>query len=112
AAKAHKLSVTVAIAKAASQALHRHPLVNAAYQPVDKIVERSQHDIGIAATTEDGGLIVPVLRGVEGKTPEQLQTEWTSLLEKARKRRLSPPEYTNPTFTISNMGMYGIAQFD
>ena len=112
AAKAHKLSVTVAIAKAASQALHRHPLVNAAYQPVDKIVERSHHDIGIAATTEDGGLIVPVLRGVEGKTPEQLQTEWTSLLEKARKRRLSPPEYTNPTFTISNMGMYGIAQFD
>ncbi|WP_226822427.1 FAD-dependent oxidoreductase, partial [Acidithiobacillus ferridurans] len=112
AAKARKLSVTVAIAKAASQALHRHPLVNAAYQPVDKIVERSQHDIGIAATTEDGGLVVPVLRGVEGKTPEQLQTEWTSLLEKARKRRLSPPEYTNPTFTISNMGMYGIAQFD
>ena len=112
AAKAHKVSVTVAIAKAASQALSKHPLVNAAYQPADKIVERSQHDIGIAATTEDGGLVVPVLRGVEGKGLDQLQAEWTPLVEKARKRRLSPPEYTNPTFTISNMGMYGIAQFD
>ena len=111
-AKAHKVSVTVAIAKAASQALSKHPLVNAAYQPADKIVERSQHDIGIAATTEDGGLVVPVLRGVEGKGLDQLQAEWTPLVEKARKRRLSPPEYTNPTFTISNMGMYGIAQFD
>jgi dihydrolipoamide dehydrogenase len=112
AAKAHKVSVTVAIAKAASQALSKHPLVNAAYQPADKIVERSQHDIGIAATTEDGGLVVPVLHGVEGKGLDQLQAEWTPLVEKARKRRLSPPEYTNPTFTISNMGMYGIAQFD
>jgi len=112
AAKAHKVSVTVAIAKAASQALSKHPLVNAAYQPADKIVERSQHDIGIAATTEDGGLVVPVLRGVEGKGLDQLQAEWTPLVEKARKRRLSPPEYTNPTFTISNMGMYGIVQFD
>ena len=112
AAKAHQISVTVAIAKAASQALGKHPLVNAAYQPTDKIVERGQHDIGIAATTEDGGLVVPVLRGVEGKGLDQLQAEWTPLVEKARKRRLSPSEYTHPTFTISNMGMYGIAQFD
>ncbi len=112
AAKAHKVSLTVAIAKAASQALSKHPLVNAAYQPTDKIVERAAHDIGIAATTEDGGLVVPVLRAVEGKPLEQLQSEWTPLLEKARKRRLSPPEYTHPTFTISNMGMYGISQFD
>ncbi|MHB1779823.1 FAD-dependent oxidoreductase [Acidithiobacillus sp.] len=111
-AKAHNVSVTVAIAKAASQALSRHPLVNAAYQPADKIVERAQHDIGIAVTTEDGGLVVPVLRDVEGKGLDQLQAEWNPLLERARKRRLSPPEYTNPTFTISNMGMYGITQFD
>ncbi|WP_414040632.1 FAD-dependent oxidoreductase [Acidithiobacillus sp. M4-SHS-6] len=112
AAKAHKVSLTVAIAKAASQALAKHPLVNAAYQPTDKIVERAQHDIGIAATTEDGGLVVPVLRSVESKALEQLQQDWTPLVERARKRRLSPPEYTHPTFTISNMGMYGITQFD
>ncbi|MFA7495074.1 MAG: FAD-dependent oxidoreductase [Acidithiobacillus sp.] len=112
AAKAHKVSLTVAIAKATSQALLKHPLVNAAYQPTDKIVERSQHDIGIAATTDDGGLVVPVLRAVEGNDLEQLQAQWTPLVEKARKRRLSPPEYTHPTFTISNMGMYGITQFD
>jgi dihydrolipoamide dehydrogenase len=112
AAKARKVSVTVAIAKAASEALRQHPLVNAAYQPTDRIVERSRHDIGIAATTDDGGLVVPVLRGVEQQDVEGLQEQWTKLVEKARKRRLSPDEYAHPTFTISNMGMYGVEHFD
>ncbi|MHB0888114.1 FAD-dependent oxidoreductase [Acidithiobacillus sp.] len=112
AAKARKISVTVAIAKAASEALRQHPLVNAAYQPTDRIVERSRHDIGIAATTDDGGLVVPVLRGVEQQDLEGLQEQWTKLVEKARKRRLSPDEYAHPTFTISNMGMYGVEHFD
>ncbi|WP_437558040.1 FAD-dependent oxidoreductase [Acidithiobacillus sulfuriphilus] len=112
AAKARKISVTVAIAKAASEALRQHPLVNAAYQPTDRIVERSRHDIGIAATTDDGGLVVPVLRGVEQQDVKGLQEQWTKLVEKARKRRLSPDEYAHPTFTISNMGMYGVEHFD
>ncbi|WP_312274701.1 FAD-dependent oxidoreductase [Candidatus Igneacidithiobacillus taiwanensis] len=112
AAKAAGVSVTVALAKAASAALEKHPLINAAYQPGDRIVDNRPHDIGIAATTEDGGLVVPVLRDVAHKSLAELQTDWKPLLEKARKRRLSPAEYQHPTFTISNMGMYGISQFD
>ncbi len=111
-AKASGVSVTVALAKAASAALEKHPLINAAYQPGDRIVDNRSHDIGIAATTEDGGLVVPVLRDVASHSLSELQAAWKPLLEKARKRRMSPPEYQNPTFTISNMGMYGISQFD
>ncbi len=112
AARAQSVSVTVALAKAASVALEKHPLVNASYQPGDRIVEGRPHDIGIAATTEDGGLVVPVLRDVAGKKIASLQQEWAQLLEKARRRRLAPTEYQHPTFTISNMGMYGVSQFD
>ncbi|MEY2341822.1 FAD-dependent oxidoreductase [Acidithiobacillus sp. IBUN Pt1247-S3] len=112
AAKASGVSVTIALAKAASAAIAKHPLINAAYQPGDRIVDNRPHDIGIAATTEDGGLVVPVLRDVAAQSLAELQAAWKPLLEKARKRRMSPAEYQNPTFTISNMGMYGISQFD
>ncbi|MEW6612802.1 MAG: FAD-dependent oxidoreductase [Pseudomonadota bacterium] len=112
AAKANGVSVTVAIAKAAAEALKLHPLVNAAYQPVDKIVERDFQDIGIAVTAEGGGLVVPVLRNVGARDVQTLHQEWNGIVERARKRRLAPEEYANPTFTVSNMGMYGVAQFD
>ncbi|MCE5393009.1 MAG: FAD-dependent oxidoreductase [Acidithiobacillus sp.] len=111
-AKAQGASITVALAKAASVALTRHPLVNACYQPGDRIIENRPHDIGIAATTDDGGLVVPVLRDVAEQSLPALQKQWVPLLEKARKRRLRPEEYQHPTFTISNMGMYGVSQFD
>ncbi|MEK8088695.1 FAD-dependent oxidoreductase [Thermithiobacillus plumbiphilus] len=112
AAKAQKVSVTVAIAKAAAEALKLHPLVNAAYQPVDKIVERANQDIGIAVTAEGGGLVVPVLRNVGEHSIEELHQSWNAMVDRARKRRLAPEEYANPTFTVSNMGMYGVSQFD
>jgi dihydrolipoamide dehydrogenase len=111
AAKAAKASVTVAIAKACSETMKRHPKVNWAYQPVDKIIERGNHDIGIAVAAEDGGLVVPILRGVERKSLAQLHEEWTNLVARARVRKLSPNDYANPTFTISNMGMYGVTHF-
>ncbi|WP_291512172.1 FAD-dependent oxidoreductase [Acidithiobacillus sp.] len=112
AAKAAGVSFTVALAKAVSEALRRQPRINAAYQHPDRIVEGRPHDIGIAATTEDGSLVVPVLRDLAHKDVQTLQEEWKPLLEKARKRRLSPADYQHPTFTISNMGMYGVSQFD
>jgi len=112
AAKAEGVSFTVALAKAVSEALLRQPRINAAYQHPDRIVEGRPHDIGIAATTEDGSLVVPVLRDLANKDLKTLQEEWTPLLERARKRRLSPADYQHPTFTISNMGMYGVSQFD
>ncbi len=111
AAKAKKVSVTVAIAKACSVAMAKFPRMNWAYQPVDKLVERANHDFGVAVMSNDGGLVVPILHGIEKKPLEALQTEWTGLVERARVRKLAPAEYANPTFTISNMGMLGVSHF-
>jgi dihydrolipoamide dehydrogenase len=111
AAKANKVSVTVAIAKACSVAMAKFPRMNWAYQPVDKLVERSNHDFGVAVMSNDGGLVVPILHGIEKKPLEALQSDWTGLVERARVRKLAPAEYANPTFTISNMGMLGVSHF-
>jgi dihydrolipoamide dehydrogenase len=111
AAKAKKVSVTVAIAKACSVAMAKFPRMNWAYQPVDKLVERDHHDFGVAVMSNDGGLVVPILHGIEKKSLETLQGDWTGLVERARVRKLAPAEYSNPTFTISNMGMLGVSHF-
>jgi dihydrolipoamide dehydrogenase len=112
AAKAKGASVTVAIAKACALAMTKHPSMNWCYQPVDKLVERSQVDIGMAVAAEGGGLVVPVLRGCESRELDELGADWKNLVDRARSRRLKPEEYANPTFMISNMGMLGVAQFD
>ncbi len=112
AAKKAGVSVTVAIAKATALAIRRHPSINWCYQPVDKIVERDNVDIGMAVSAEAGGLVVPVLRHCEARSLDELGADWKDLVERARKRRLKPEEYANPTFQISNMGMMGVTQFD
>lgn len=112
AAKKHNLSVTVAIAKACALAIKKHPTMNWCYQPVDKLVERDYVDIGVAVAADDGGLVVPVLRRCESRSLTELQENWADMVERARKRRLKPEEFTNPTFMVSNMGMFGIKYFD
>lgn len=112
AAKAQGVSVTVAIAKACAVAMEKHPSMNWAYQPVDRIVERSNIDIGMAVSADGGGLVVPVLRHCESRSLEELNESWGDLVERARKRRLAPEEYANPTFMVSNMGMMGVSYFD
>jgi len=111
AAKARGVSVTVAIAKACSVAMQNWPRMNWAYQPMDKLVERANHDFGIAVKSDDGGLVVPILSGIESRSLEALQESWTDLVPRARVRKLAPREFANPTFTISNMGMFGITHF-
>ena len=112
AAKKAGVSVTVAIARACALAMAKHPRMNWAYQPTDRLVERSHVDIGMAVAADDGGLVVPVLRGCESKSLEALNQDWGELVGKARKRRLAPTDYANPTFMISNMGMMGVTYFD
>jgi len=112
ASKKKGVSLTVTIAKACALAMEKHPTMNWCYQPVDKLVERSQVDIGMAVSADGGGLVVPVLRACESSSLESLNDAWKGLLDRARKRRLAPEEYANPTFMVSNMGMLGVSYFD
>ena len=111
AAKKAGVSVTVAIAKACALAMKSHPSMNWAYKPVDQIIERDNVDIGMAVSVE-GGLVVPVLRNCESRSLEELNADWQDLVSRSRARRLTPEEYANPTFMISNMGMMGVKYFD
>ncbi len=112
AAKKNGVSVTVAIAKACALAMQEQPRMNWAYQPVDKLVERGNVDVGMAVAADDGGLVVPVLRHCESRPLEELNQDWKDLVAKARNRRLKPEEFSNPTFMVSNMGMLGVDHFD
>ncbi|NOZ37903.1 MAG: FAD-dependent oxidoreductase, partial [Gammaproteobacteria bacterium] len=112
ASKAKGFSLTVTLAKAAALAIEKHPIINAVYQHEDRIVERDQIDVGLAVETAGMGLVVPVLRDAASRSLAELSADWKDLVERARARRLKPEEYSNPTFTISNMGMMGVAQFD
>jgi pyruvate dehydrogenase E2 component (dihydrolipoamide acetyltransferase) len=68
-------------------------------------------DIGIAVAVEDEALVVPVLRGVERKALDQIAVERRALIERALTRQLTPDEMSGGTFTLSNLGMYGVEQF-
>jgi dihydrolipoamide dehydrogenase len=112
ASKAKGFSLTVTMAKATGLAIQDFPRINAVYQHEDRIVEREQVDVGLAVKTEGMGLVVPVLRDVVNRSLNELNNDWQDLVNRARARRLKPDEYSNPTFTISNMGMLGVAHFD
>ncbi len=112
ASKAQGASVTVTIAKACAMAMQQFPKMNWCYQPQDKLVERNNVDIGMAVSADGGGLVVPVLRNCESRELDELGEDWKDLVERARKRRLKPEEYSGSTFQISNMGMFGVSHFD
>ena len=112
AAKSAGVSVTVAVAKACGLAMLQHPKMNWCYQPDDKLIERSQADIGMAVAADDGGLVVPILHGCESRELSELNSDWKDLVARARTRHLNPEEFTGATFQISNMGMFDVSYFD
>jgi dihydrolipoamide dehydrogenase len=112
AAKSAGVSVTVAVARACGLAMQEHPKMNWCYQPDDKLIERSQVDIGMAVAAEDGGLVVPILHGCESRELSELNDDWKDLVARARTRHLNPEEFTGATFQISNMGMFDVSYFD
>ncbi|HSB27521.1 MAG TPA: dihydrolipoamide acetyltransferase family protein, partial [Pyrinomonadaceae bacterium] len=104
-----KISVNDIIIKVVASALVRHPAVNASYQ--DKFIRYYEHaDIGVAVAIEDG-LITPVIRSADQKSLSQIAGEVRELAERARSRKLKPEEYTGATFSVSNLGMFGIDEF-
>jgi pyruvate dehydrogenase E2 component (dihydrolipoamide acetyltransferase) len=104
-----KTSVNDLIVKVAATALTRHPFVNSSYQ--DKSIRFYEDaDIGVAVAIEDG-LITPVIRAANRKGIAEISAEIKEMAERARNRKLQPEEYTGATFSISNLGMFGIEQF-
>jgi pyruvate dehydrogenase E2 component (dihydrolipoamide acetyltransferase) len=104
-----KISINDIIIKVAAAALIQHPEVNASFQ--EKFVRYYQQaDIGVAVAIEDG-LITPVVRAADQKSLSQIAAEVRELAERARSKRLKPEEYTGATFSISNLGMFGIDEF-
>lgn len=104
-----KISVNDIVVKAAAMASMRHPFVNSSYQ--DKSIRfYEQADVGVAVAIEEG-LITPVVRGANLKGFGQISAEVKELAGRARARKLQPEEYTGATFSISNLGMFGIKEF-
>ncbi len=104
-----KVSINDLIIKVAAVALVQHPQVNASFQErVVRYYERA--DIGVAVAIEDG-LITPVVRAADRKSLSEIAGEVRELAERARARKLHPEEYTGATFSISNLGMFGIDEF-
>ncbi|MBP7690881.1 MAG: 2-oxo acid dehydrogenase subunit E2 [Anaerolineales bacterium] len=104
-----KLSLTVLIAKACAWALGRHPLLNS-WLVGDEIRVLDAVNLGVAVALEDG-LIVPVVKDVAHKGLAQLAVEIAGLAERARTNRLRPDDVADGTFTISNLGMFGVDRF-
>jgi pyruvate dehydrogenase E2 component (dihydrolipoamide acetyltransferase) len=104
-----KISINDIIIKVAAAALIQHPQVNASFQ--EKVVRYYEHaDVGVAVAIEDG-LITPVVRAADQKSLSQIAAEVRELAERARSKRLKPEEYTGATFSVSNLGMFGIDEF-
>ena len=104
-----KVSVNAFLIKFVAEALKKHPIVNATWTG-DTIVQHGRIDIGLAVAQKDG-LITPVVRDCGSKGIVQIESELKDLIQKARTNSLKPEEYTGATFTISNLGSYGVEEF-
>ncbi len=104
-----KISINDIIIKVAAAALMQHPQVNASFQ--DKFVRYYEHaDIGVAVAIPDG-LITPIVRAADQKSLSEIAAEVRDLAERARNRKLRSEEFVGATFSISNLGMFGIDEF-
>ncbi len=106
---AYKLSVNDFVIKALAIALQRVPNANAVWAE-DRILKMKHSDVGVAVAIE-GGLFTPVIRKAEQKTLTAISAEMKDLAGRARNRRLKPEEYTGGSTAVSNLGMFGIKDF-
>ncbi|WP_425080460.1 pyruvate dehydrogenase complex dihydrolipoamide acetyltransferase [Ruegeria arenilitoris] len=105
-----KLSVNDFIIKAVANALQQVPQCNAVWAE-DRVLQLKPSDVAVAVAIE-GGLFTPVLQDADTKSLSALSTEMKDLAGRARERKLAPHEYQGGTFAISNLGMFGIDNFD
>jgi pyruvate dehydrogenase E2 component (dihydrolipoamide acetyltransferase) len=101
------------LAKAVALAIEKYPIINSAYTTKDGGGIVYNPDINIAmAVAIDGGLLTPTLKYANERSIIELGENWKELVGKAKTGSLSPDEYQSGTFTISNLGMFGVTQFD
>ncbi|KAJ7954084.1 Dihydrolipoamide acetyltransferase component of pyruvate dehydrogenase complex [Quillaja saponaria] len=105
------VTMTAILAKAAAMALVQHPVVNASCKDGKSFTYNSNINIAVAVAI-NGGLITPVLQDADKLDLYLLSQKWKELVEKSRSKQLQPHEYNSGTFTLSNLGMFGVDRFD
>ncbi|MEO0491255.1 MAG: dihydrolipoamide acetyltransferase family protein [Cyanobacteria bacterium J06633_2] len=109
--KSKGVTMTALLAKAVATTLKKHPLLNASY--TDKGVQyRQDINVSVAVAMDDGGLITPVLRQADQLDIYSLSRLWKDLVARSRSKQLQPEEYSTGSFTVSNLGMFGVDRFD
>jgi len=109
--KTKGVTMTALLAKAVAVTLARHPQVNAA-TTAEGMAYPADINVAVAVAMEDGGLITPVLRGADRIDLYELSRQWKDLVKRSRSKQLQPEEYSTGTFTLSNLGMFGVDRFD
>jgi pyruvate dehydrogenase E2 component (dihydrolipoamide acetyltransferase) len=109
--KSKGVTMTGLLAKAVAVTLQKHPVVNASYTE-QGIQYHSAINISVAVAMPGGGLITPVLQNADQLDIYSLSRSWKDLVERARLKQLQPQEYSSGTFTLSNLGMFGVDRFD
>jgi pyruvate dehydrogenase E2 component (dihydrolipoamide acetyltransferase) len=111
--KSKGVTMTALLAKAVGVVLARHPQVNAATTADGAAMTYpAAVNVAVAVAMEDGGLITPVLTSADKTDIYSLARNWADLVSRARSKQLQPEEYSTGTFTISNLGMFGVDRFD
>lgn len=106
-----KISINDLIVRACALSLRRHPQLNTGFNSANQtIIQFKTIDISVAVSLQEG-LITPIIRHADFKSVQKLANEIRSLAKKAREGKLEPQEYKGGSFTISNLGMYGITDF-
>ncbi|XP_031277982.1 dihydrolipoyllysine-residue acetyltransferase component 5 of pyruvate dehydrogenase complex, chloroplastic-like [Pistacia vera] len=109
--KSKGVTMTALLAKATALALVKHPVVNSSCRDGNSFTYNSSINIAVAVAI-DGGLITPVLQDADKADIYTLSRKWKELVDKARAKQLQPHEYNTGTFTLSNLGMFGVDRFD
>jgi len=105
------VTMTALLAKAVAVTLQKHPLLNACYVE-SGIQHRADINVAVAVAMDGGGLITPVLQNADRLDIYSLSRSWKDLVDRARAKQLKPDEYSTGTFTLSNLGMFGVDKFD
>lgn len=109
--KSKGVTMSALLAKAVAISLAKHPIMNAQYAD-NSIVYRPDINVAMAVALNDGGLITPTLKNADQTDLYSLSRNWKDLVKRASEKKLSPDEYNSGTFFISNLGMFGVDQFD